>query len=213
MRLLILFFFSACIKAQDLKKPLCIFDYDLTLSAHQCPGIADDTEVCETYGWRLEGMSTHARTAITRCIEEGANVGILSASPALCLSQKITHLVKEVPEILSLTPDIKDFSNWNLDPGPFWMSNLTQDQKPKYIDQIMKFYNLTPGEDDKFIIFFDDDSKNIEDMSKLRPQINSVKIDRNINSSEVSGCGVSLENIEEGFSKLNTALGKIKKQE
>lgn len=192
----------------DKKVPpkLCVFDYDLTLSSHLCPGVSDEQKVCPTYEWDMQGISPHAKDAIKRCIAEGAYVGILSLASIDCFKTKIPALLDKVPELKDLLSpdgkkvDISSIEQWNQSEGPFHFE--PQADKAKDIDRIMRFYGLKPVIDDHLVIFWDDEPYNISRMKKKRPKINSVELSR-ISNNPHSGCGIKLEDIDEGFKKLN----------
>lgn len=192
-------------KSKADEKILCVFDYDLTLSSHQCPDTPDEKEVCVTYDWNMQGISKGAEEAIKRCVDEGAYVGILSLATLKCHEGKIGHLLERVPELKKLLSpagtdvDIASISQWNQEAGPFYFNPKAY--KPVDIDRIMKFYGLIPGVDDRRVIFWDDDSWNISQMKEKRPQINSVKVSR-ISDKIPSGCGISYHEVNEGFRML-----------
>lgn len=195
-------------KGAKEKKPLCVFDYDLTLSSHGCPGILDDTKVCPTYEWDMEGMSPYAQMAIEGCLAIDANVGILSFSPISCHQEKVAHLIKMAPAMLNLPNKISLLENWNLEIGPFYMQ--WRSSKAQEINRIMKFYGLTPGVDDHMVIFWDDDAKNISDMKAKRPEISSIKVERISENNPTNGCGITKENIDQGLLMLATKKNRDK---
>lgn len=215
--ILIAFFSSAPCGAQPVetkeqepkaleKPPLCVVDYDLTLSTHDCPDVPNEKEVCSTYDWTKQGIAKGTLDLIKRCLDEGAYVGILSLAEIKCHEGKIGHLVSKVPEFKNLLApvnvkpiDITSKSQWNQDIGPFHFN--PRFFKPKDIDRIMKFYGLIPGADDHRVIFWDDDSQNIHLMKEIRPKINSVKIERT-SESPPSGCGITFHDVNEGFRLL-----------
>ena len=205
------------------KPALCIFDYDLTLSSHQCAQTQNNsdyfcrTNSAPTYGWFEQCLGVNARAAIAKCVANNAYIGIASHAPlATDYNDKVAPIVSQnqFPEFLSSThyanansainyPAIDNKANWNCDNCAYHMDPNTS--KPEGIQKIMRHYGLNPdsANDRARVIFWDDSRTNISAVAQMG-DVNEIFVPRRLEAGDDGGCGITTEQIEAGWNSLPT---------
>lgn len=203
---------------QDHERVLCVFDYDLTISANACAEAtlaanSCRTNSCPTYGWFDQCLSPFAREALARCIEVGANIGIAShADVDDCWEDKVAPIISEsqFPEFttsprygaVSGLPKIDVRGNWNCETCAYNMDPGLS--KPNGIRRVMKHYGLDPNSssDRARVIFWDDSDANVSAVETDLPEVVSVPVKRLVVDGEDGGCGITEADIEAGLSQV-----------
>lgn len=198
---------------------VCVFDYDLTLSSHNCPDTEGKAEyfcrenACDTYGWYPQCLAVGARAAIAECVRRGAFIGIASkAMVDYCWSDKVLPIVSQhqFPELTGNAvaadaaapisyPQIDERSNWNCDDCAYTMDGSLG--KPDGIRRVMRHYGLDPdlAEDRARVIFWDDTKANITDVEAAMPEVRSVLVPSFTGNGVDGGCGMTQAEIDAGW--------------
>jgi len=195
---------------------LCVFDYDLTLSTNNCTKEQYDcrTNVCLTYNWYQQCMSSGARHAIEVCAQRGAYIGIAShASVDLCWDDKVATVISQVqfPGLTSALrydnpktdfsyPKIDLRSNWNCDTCAYHMNGAFT--KPQLISKVMAHYGMDAKKpaDRAKVIFWDDLPDNITKTNADMPEVHTVHVHENIDGQPNSGgCGILESDVDAGW--------------
>ena len=199
-------------------RPVCIFDYDLTLSSHACKQIEGDAAYfcretgCPTYGWTTQCLAMNAREVVAECVNRGAYIGIASHADADdCWHDKVTPIITEqqFPEWTALMsgaanetvyPLIDDRSNWNCDNCAYNMDGSIG--KPEGIRRVMRHFGLDPTlpSDLARVVFWDDMLSNITAVQEELPQVNAVHVPNFTGNGGDGGCGITRTEIYAGFS-------------
>lgn len=201
---------------------VCVFDYDLTLSAHLCPELDDEPSryfcrenTCDTYGWYSQCLARDAREAVAECVRRGAFIGIAShANADACWQDKVLPVVAErqFPEFTESPaygadsgplryPRIDVRANWNCDDCAYTMDGGLS--KPNGIRRVMRHYGLDPSSavDRARVIFWDDTPSNVTAVENEMPEARAVLVPRFSNRGEDGGCGIRREDIELGWAE------------
>lgn len=198
---------------------VCVFDYDLTLSSHDCPeteGKAEffcRTNACDTYGWYPQCLAVGARAAVAECVRRGAYVGIASkATVDYCWSDKVLPILSQdqFPELTHTPPaadgasalrypKLDERSNWNCDDCAYTMDGSLG--KPEGIRRVMRHYGLDPdlAEDRARVIFWDDTKSNVTDVATQMPEVRAVLVPSFTGNGVDGGCGITQNEIDIGW--------------
>ncbi len=199
--------------------PLCVFDYDLTLSSHACaktqgaPEYYCRTNRCGTYSWNDQCLGLAARQAVAQCVRRNAMIGIAShADRDGCWEDKVVPMVsqKQFPEWTdsplyantkskTFYPAVDRKENWNCDACAYQM--VPKISKPAAIERIMKYYGMDPDDpaDLSRVIFWDDSPDNIDAVGRDMPEVKTILVPRNGKSGNSGGCGITLEQISKAW--------------
>jgi hypothetical protein len=198
---------------------LCVFDYDLTLSSHDCPATVNQEAYfcrdnrCQTYDWYTQCLAIAARKAIAECVQRHAYVAIASkADVDLCWSDKVKPITEQgqFPE-LTLSPyyvssdpglsypAIDDRTNWNCANCAYSMDGWLS--KPDGIGRAMRHYGLDPElqRDRARVIFWDDTPENIDDVRSAMPEARAILVPRFSADPNEGGCGITEKEIAAGW--------------
>lgn len=200
---------------------LCIFDYDLTLTTHDCAETEDHTDyfcrdtLCSVYGWSTQCIAPTAHDAIRECVRRKAYIGIASRSDVDdCWEGKVLPILSEdqFPEFVQSPyydasdgglsyPALDDRDNWNCEDCAYHM-NPGMD-KPDDIRAIMRHYGLAPDDpvDRARVIFWDDSPSNIDDVETQMPEVTAVQVPRHGEHGNDGGCGITEAAIADGWSE------------
>jgi hypothetical protein len=200
---------------------LCVFDYDLTLSAHQCAELDDGgsyfcrENTCDTYGWYSQCLSRHARAAVAECVARGAYIGIAShANADACWHDKVLPIISEqqFPEFTESAaygaesgdlryPRVDVRANWNCEDCAYTMDGNVS--KSNGIRRIMRHYGMDPSlaKDRERVIFWDDTPSNITAVEHEMPEARSVLVPRFTDHGGDGGCGIRQEDIVRGWAE------------
>ncbi|MGL1937245.1 MAG: T9SS type A sorting domain-containing protein [Fibrobacterales bacterium] len=178
-----------------------------------------------TYGWNDQCLGINAKEAVARCVANGAYISINSHAPSGNFGDKIEPIVSDnqFPEWLNApgynNPDhdpyyppldnydlingddsfnSNDFSIDNINRGFYFMRNSDKMVK---IAHTMRLIGMDPDniEHRARVIFWDDSGHNI-DLANDWGGIRAVAVDRlGSGNGADGGCGVTLEDIEEGW--------------
>lgn len=198
---------------------VCVFDYDLTLSSHDCPETDGNSDyfcrvnTCDTYGWYPQCLAKNARTAVAECVRRHAYVGIASkADVDNCWADKVLPILSQnqFPELVQppfepeagapiVYPALDDRANWNCDDCAYTMDGALG--KPEGIRRIMRHFGLDPSapEDRARVIFWDDTATNIADVKAQMPETRAVLVPSNTGSGVDGGCGITRADIDAGW--------------
>lgn len=201
--------------------PLCIFDYDLTLSSHACAKTQDNLEYhcrtnrCGTYSWNDQCLGLAARQAVAECVRQKAMIGIAShADRDGCWEDKVLPIVSQnqFPEWTDSTlyankasktfyPAIDRKENWNCDACAYQM--VPTISKPAAIERIMKYYGMDAGDpkDLSRVIFWDDSKDNIDAVERDMPEVKAILVPRNKKSGDSGGCGITIDQISKAWNE------------
>jgi hypothetical protein len=204
------------------ERPLCVFDYDLTLSSHACEQTDGDEDffcrenLCGTYGWYSQCLGRAARAAVAECVERGAFIGIASHADADgCWVDKVLPIIEQqqFPEFTNSKrydnpnasfsyPRIDDRNNWNCDNCAYTMDGGVS--KPEGIRRIMRHYGLdTESPKDRArVIFWDDTPDNIVRVNDELPEVHAIEVPRFTSSGADGGCGLTKKDIKKGWDAL-----------
>jgi hypothetical protein len=201
---------------------LCVFDYDLTLSAHRCSDLdASSSEhfcrenTCDTYGWYSRCLARDARAAVAECVVRGAFIGIAShANADACWHDKVLPIVAErqFPELTESPaygatsgairyPRLDVRENWNCEDCAYTMDGAVG--KASGIRRVMRHYGLDPAlaADRARVTFWDDTPSNVTAVQNEMPEARAVLVPRFTHRGEDGGCGIRREDIERGWSE------------
>lgn len=198
---------------------LCVFDYDLTLSSHDCSQTAGDPtyfcreNTCDTYGWYPQCLAIGARAAIAECVKRHAYIGIASkANVDNCWADKVLPIISQdqFPELTHPQPDpdaalpivypaLDDRANWNCDNCAYTMDGGLS--KPDGIRRIMRHFGLDPNLplDRARVIFWDDTASNISDVEAQIPEARSILVPSFTGAGVDGGCGITQTEIDAGW--------------
>jgi hypothetical protein len=202
------------------KEPrLCVFDYDLTLSSHNCgetegsPDYFCRESTCDTYGWYSQCLAIGARAAIAECVRHHAYIGIASkADVDYCWADKVLPIISQdqFPELTNppadpdatapiVYPAIDDRANWNCDNCAYTMDGVLG--KPEGIRRVMRYYGLDPNlpEERARVIFWDDMSDNVADVKAQMPEVRAVHVPNFTGIGADGGCGITQADIDTGW--------------
>jgi hypothetical protein len=203
----------------SISSPLCVFDYDLTLSSHACaktegnPEYYCRTNRCGTYSWNDQCLGIAAREAVAQCVEQKAMIGIAShADRDGCWEDKVLPMVSQnqFPEWIDsplyantkskiFYPAVDRKENWNCEACAYQM--VPTISKPAAIERIMKFYGMDPDDSQDLarVIFWDDSPDNIDAVRRDMPEVKAIRVPRNNKSGNSGGCGITLEQISKAW--------------
>lgn len=209
--------------APPASNTLCIFDYDLTLSSHQCaltagkPEYHCRTNTCPTYDWYEQCLAVNARDAVATCVARGAFIGIASHSDVdACWSDKVATIAGEAqlpelttsPRYASATapdfeyPALDERAHWNCPSCAYHMAPGAH--KAALVASIMTHYGMDPGSaaDRARVIFWDDTPSNLDDVGAVMPEVVRVPVPRNGGSGDDGGCGITATAIDAGWAAI-----------
>jgi hypothetical protein len=152
-------------------------------------------------------------------VDNGAYIGIAShAEVDQCWDDKVLPILSE-EQFPSLTeslhynnptaawqyPKLDDKNNWNCLGCAYHMNSSID--KPEGVRRVMTHYGLDPNSptDRARVIFWDDSPTNVNAMISQMPEARTILVPRVQETGEDGGCGVTPQNIEDGWTGLEPA--------